>query len=109
MENAAAPEFCFKDLGRDIVLIEDVLLPQELERQRYQKNIVWWIAALNNVKALCQSDPPCEQRLPEDCVSIFKQVAERASCLNGRGMAEDADAVKLFGSNFMGPADRTDD
>jgi hypothetical protein len=109
MKNAAATKFCFEDFGRDIVLVKDVLLPKELEWQGNQENIVRRIAALNNVETSCQEDSPCEQILPKKGICIFKQIAKRPPCLDGRGMAKNADALEPFESNSVRPANRTDD
>ena len=46
-------------------MVEDILHAQQLERQGDQEDIVGRIAALNDVKAAPQIDPPGVEELPK--------------------------------------------
>ena len=52
-------------------MVENVLNPQELERQRNQENVVGRIAALNDMKSASQIDPPRVQKLPKQRAAVF--------------------------------------
>src|SRR5271157_3232092 len=58
------------------MVIEDVLDPQQFERQSNQENIVGWITTLNDMKAVPQVDPPSMEELPKERPAVFREIPQ---------------------------------
>src|SRR5271157_1645207 len=58
------------------MVIEDVLDPQQFERQSNQENIVGRIAALNDMKAAPQEDPASVEELPKERPAVFPEITQ---------------------------------
>src|SRR5579872_4977703 len=74
-------------------MIEDVLNPEQLERQCDQENIVWRVAPLNDMKSMPKVNPPRIPELPKECAAILPQIPERTIPLLRRGVPIDLDTV----------------
>src|SRR5208283_4076652 len=58
------------------MMIEDVLDPQQFERQSNQENIVGRITALNDMKAAPQEYPPSVEELPKEGPAVFPEISQ---------------------------------
>ena len=74
-------------------MVENVLDPQDFERQSNQKDIVWRIAALNNVKSVRKVDPARVQELPEQSTGVFPEITEGCVSLSRHGVSVDTDSL----------------
>src|SRR5579863_412095 len=75
------------------MVVEDVLNPEKLERQRDQENIVGRITPLNDMKAAPQKDPPGIPELPKQCRAILPEIPERTIALLAHRMPVYVDSV----------------
>lgn len=65
------------------MMIEDVLDPQEFERQSNQENSVGRITTLNDIESASQVDPPGVKKLPKQRAAVFDQISEKAMAFFG--------------------------
>src|SRR5271157_387262 len=77
------------------MVIEDVLDPQQFERQSNQENIVGRITALNDMKAAPQKDPPSVEKLPKERPAVFREIAQGSASFFHR-VPVDANPIDNF-------------
>src|SRR6516165_5995506 len=77
-------------------MVKNISNSKNSERKRDQKNIVRWIAPLNNIKSVGKKNPPGKKELPKQGARIFPYVSERRVAFRWHGVTIDADALKYF-------------
>src|ERR1700685_36286 len=94
IENILLLVFREVEFGIGVVMVEDVLDPEQLERQGHQKNIIGGIAALNDVKSTTEINPPGVHKFPEQSPAELPQIPQRTVALGGYRMAVDVYAFQ---------------
>ena len=94
IEKVAALKFRLVELGIDVVVIEDELLAEHLERQADKEYEVRRIARVDDVEASRRGNPQGQKELPEQRRDVLERVAQRARTFERQRMAKDMDAVE---------------
>src|ERR1700722_8742920 len=102
-----APIFGEVELRVHVVVIEDVFHPQQFEGQRNQENVVRGVAALNDLKAAPQINPPGKPELPEKRTEKFHQIFQWGAAFGGQRMAVDVHSLQKLVSLFISLAPGT--
>src|SRR6266851_3401859 len=77
-------------------MIENVLNPEEFERQGNHENVVRGIAALNDMKSTSPIDSPCVEKLPKKSAAVFVEVPQGTIAFSWHRMAVDMNSINNF-------------
>ena len=84
------------ELRTGVVMVEDVFDAEELEWESDEENIVGRIAALKDVEAAAEENPPREQELPKERPAELPYVAKCAVPFLDHGMPIDVNAFETL-------------
>src|ERR1700741_558184 len=78
------------------MMVENVLYAEDLEWQRYKKDVVRWVASLDNMESMAQVYPPSIDTFPKESPTIFPEITGDPAALIGHHVPIDTNTVENF-------------